>query len=75
MCVTVFAFFTYLLTYIRIYRDMMLDSTVVNVACRRALRCEWGGGGTGLYLRPSLQRRPRCGRRACVCGARHSSMV
>ena len=26
---------------IRIYRDMMLDSTVV---CRRALGCEWGGG-------------------------------
>ena len=25
---------------IRIYRDMMLDSTVV---CRRALGCEWGG--------------------------------
>ena len=29
---------------IRIYRDMMLDSTVV---CRRALGCEWGEGRHG----------------------------
>ena len=28
---------------IRIYRNMMLDSTVV---CRRALGCEWGGAST-----------------------------
>ena len=40
--------------HIRIYMDMMLDSTVVNVVCRRALGCEWGGeccimGGSTLY--------------------------
>ena len=44
-----------LLTYcIRIYRDMMLDSTVV---CRRALGCEWGGLDEGEPSRRGLASR------------------
>ena len=38
---------------IRIYRNMMLDSTVV---CRRALGCEWGGN-TELSCRENEERR------------------
>ena len=35
----------------------MLDSTVV---CRRALGCEWGGGGTGRSAPPAMEKVRLC---------------
>jgi hypothetical protein len=48
---------TYLLTY---YRDMMLDSTVVNVVCRRALSLVSGGVLTRHPFRIRINRDMRC---------------
>ena len=47
---------------IRIYRDMILDSTVV---CRRALGCEWGGVKRALGCEWGVKRNRhlQCGRR------------
>ena len=59
---------------IRIYREMMLDSSVV---CRRALGCEWGGGSHGpLQTRYSKNRiktrRPCLKKRVCRSWPQHA---
>ena len=39
---------------------MMLDSTVVNVVCRRALGCEWGGRWRRVGQHPPVTRQGGC---------------